>query len=288
MTISTTGMSGTSSPLRPRTVRPVTGPPTGRYDLAGMMRSEWTKLRTVRSTMWTLGITMVVGIGVSALATGETRAHWASMSLPTRISFDPTRTSLIPLFFCQLAIGVLGILVMSAEYGTGTVRATFSATPRRLMVLLAKGAVFGAVALVVAEVTAFLSFFVGQAMLTAPAVHATLATPGALRAVVGTGLYLCVISLFALGLATILRHTAGAISALVGILLVVPIVVGALPNSVQNDVVRFLPSRIGVVLMSTGTAPSDALSAWPGFILLCGYALVTLAIGAMLLAGRDV
>lgn len=262
--------------------------PAGRYGLTDLMRSEWTKLRTVRSTMWTLGITIVVGVGVSALATGETRAHWATMSLPTRLSFDPTRVSLIPLFFCQLAMGVLGVLVMSAEHGTGTARATFAAAPRRSQVLLAKVAVFGAVALVVSEATAFLSFLVGQAMLTAPARHATLSTPGALRAVVGTGLYLCVISLFALGLGTILRHTAGGISAFVGVLLVLPIILGALPNSIQNDVVRFLPSRIGEVMMTPGLAPPNAFSAWSGFLLLCGYAVAALAIGGALLASRDV
>jgi ABC-2 type transport system permease protein len=199
--------------------------PPGHYGISGLLRSEWTKLRTVRSTMWTLGVTVVVGIGISALATAETRAHWATMSPGNRLSFDPTSTSLTALLFCQLAIGVLGVLVMSAEYGTGTIRATFSAAPRRPLVLAAKAAVFGLVALVVAEVVAFASFLVGQALLSAPATHATLSTPGALRAVVGTGLYLGVIGLFALGLATIIRHTAGAISAFVGILLVLPIIV---------------------------------------------------------------
>jgi len=263
--------------------------PSGRYDTVGLLRSEWTKLRTVRSTMWTLGITIVVGIGISALATGETRSHWATMSPATRLSFDPTKTSLTALLFCQLAIGVLGVLVMSAEYGTGTIRATFAAAPRRPRVLLAKVVVFGLVTLVVSEVTAFVSFFLGQAMLTAPARHATLATPGALRAVVGTGLYLCAVGLFALGLATIIRHTAGAISAYVGILLVIPIIVEALPSSIQHDVARFLPLRIGGVMMSTGLSTSPhAFSAWPGFILLCGYAVAALVVGGILLVRRDV
>lgn len=262
--------------------------PPGRYGLVDLARSEWTKLRTVRSTMWTLGITIVVGIGVSALATGETRAHWTTMALPTRIGFDPTRISLIPLFFCQLALGVLGVLVMSAEYGTGTARATFAAAPRRTQVLLAKTVVFAAVTFVVTEATAFLSFFVGQAMLTAPARHATLATPGALRAVVGTGLYLCVISLFALGIGAILRHTAGGISAFVGVLLVVPLILGALPNSIQNDVTRFLPSRIGEVMMTPVPTMSHVFSPWTGFLVLCCYAAVALGLGGALLASRDV
>lgn len=262
--------------------------PEGQYRVTDLMRSEWTKLRTVRSTMWTLGITIAVGIGISALATGETRAHWATMPLPTRVGFDPTRISLVPLFFCQLAMGVLGVLVMSAEFGTGTARATFAAAPRRTHVLAAKAAVFGAVALVVSEVTAFLSFFVGQAMLTAPARHASLSTPGALRAVVGTGLYLCVISLLALGLGTIVRHTAGAISAFVGILLVLPIVLQALPSSIGNQLSRFLPSRIGEVMMTTGHGGTDGFSAWLGFLLLCLYAAAALLVGGSLLSSRDV
>jgi ABC-type transport system involved in multi-copper enzyme maturation permease subunit len=237
--------------------------------------------------MWTLGITVVVGIGISALATAETRAHWATMSLGDRMSFDPTSTSLTALLFCQLAIGVLGVLVMSAEYGTGTIRATFSVAPKRPLVLLAKMAVFGAVALVVAEIVAFLSFLVGQALLSAPATHASLSTPGALRAVVGTGLYLAVIGLFALGLATIIRHTAGAISAFVGLLLVLPIIVQALPNSLQEDIRRFLPLRIGTVMMSVNNGDAHSFSPWTGFLVLCVYALVVLVIGGIILVRRD-
>src|SRR6185437_7181730 len=187
--------------------------PSGRYRITGLLASEWTKLRTVRSTMWTLGALVVLGLGLSAIATSETRAHWATMSPGDQLGFDPTQTSLIGMFFAQLVIGILGVLVMSAEYGTGTIRATLSAAPERPKVLLAKIAVFGAVALVVSEVVAFLAFFLGQALLTAPAAHTTLSSPGALRAVAGSGLFLCLLSLVALGLATIIRHTAGAISA---------------------------------------------------------------------------
>jgi ABC-2 type transport system permease protein len=261
--------------------------PPGRYGLSGLLRSEWTKMRTVRSTMWTLGITVVVGIGISALATAETRSHWATMSPGARQGFDPTSTSLTALLFCQLAIGVLGVLVMSAEYGTGTIRATFSAAPRRPLVLAAKVAVFGAVALVVAEIVAFISFFVGQALLTAPATHANLSTPGALRAVVGTGLYLGAIGLFALGLATIIRHTAGALSAFVGILLVLPIIVQALPDSLQADIQRFLPLRIGGTMMSVNGGSAHAFAPWTGLFVLCGYAVAALVIGGILLVRRD-
>jgi ABC-2 type transport system permease protein len=254
--------------------------------LLAQMRSEWTKLRTVRSSVWTIAVTVVVGIGVSALATGEVQAHWATMSPPTRAGFNPVSVSLTAAFFCQLVLGVLGVLVMSAEYGTGTIRATFSAVPRRTVVLAAKVAVFGLVALVVGETVTVLSFLVGQAMLSSPVPHATFATPDALRAVVGTGLYLCVIGLIGLGLATILRHTAGAISAFVGVLLVLPIIVAALPSGLQHAISRFLPLQMGQALMQTRPL-AHAFGPWTGFAVLVGYAAAVLAVALALLVRRD-
>lgn len=260
--------------------------PPGRYGLGGLLRSELTKLGTVRSTAWTLGLTVLLGVGLSVLATVETRQHWSTMSLPDRLTFDPTRASLIGVFFGQLTVGVLGILVMSAEYGTGTIRATLSAAPRRPAVLAAKAAVFAAVALVVSEVTAFASYFVGQAMLTAPATHTTIGAPGALRAVAGSGLYLCVLGLFALGLAAVIRHTAGAISTFVGILLVLPLVAAALPTSLGTQIDRFLPAGIGRAMVSLHAGPRS-FAPWPGFLLLCVYTAVVLVVGGVLLVRRD-
>ena len=270
-----------------RAVGPTKRLPTGRYGISGLLRSEWTKLRTVRSTMWTLGVTVVLGIGVSVLATAETRAHWLS-DPSSHQGFDPISTSLIGVFISQFAIGVLGVLVMSAEYGTGTIRATLSAAPRRPLMLVAKVIVFGVVALIVAEVVSFLAFFIGQALLTAPAPHATLASPGAWRAVVGSGLYVGALGLFSLGLATIIRHTAGAISAFVGILLVLPLVVQALPTSLRLDVRRFLPDRIGAQIINGPTNGfSNAFSPWVGLLIVVGYAAALLAIGGVLLVRRD-
>jgi len=257
--------------------------PAGRYGLGGLLRSEWTKLRSLRSTMWTLGLTVALGIGISAIACAETRVHWSSTQAS---GFDPTSTSLIGVFFGQLTVGVLGVLVMSGEYGSGTIRATFSAAPRRPLVLAAKAAVFGFVALVVAEVVAFLSFFVGQALLSAPAVHSTIGSPGALRAVAGSGIYLCLIGLFALGIATIVRHTAGSISAFLGILLVVPVIIRALPASLANAIEKFMPDHIGAAVVSLHMG-QETLGPWVGLAVLCGYAVVLLLIGGVVLVRRD-
>ena len=257
--------------------------PPGRYGLSGLLRSEWTKLRSLRSTMWTLAMTVFLGIGISVLATAETRANWSSTQIS---SFDATATSLIGVFFGQLTIGVLGVLVMSGEYGSGTIRATLSAAPRRPLVLLAKAMVFGLVAFVVAEVVSFLSYFVGQALLSAPAIHSTISSPGALRAVVGSGLYLCLIGLFAFGIATIIRHTAGAISAFLGILLLGPVVIRALPTSLANEIEKFMPDHIGasVVSLHMGT---ETLGPWTGLLVLFGYAVAMMVIGGVLLVRRD-
>ncbi len=261
--------------------------PPGRYKFVDLLRSEWTKLRSVRSSWWTIGITVLLGIGIGALVSAETHAHWHGMDPGSIQSFDPTATSLVGLFICQFAIGILGALVVSAEYSTGTIRATLSAAPRRTTVLVAKATVYAVVALGVAEFVSFASFFLGQFLLSAPATHATLSSPGALRAVVGGGLFICVLGLVAFGLASIIRHTAGAISAFVGVLLVLPLVVEALPNSLSQDIRKFLPDRIGIQMLTTNGSSFNAFSPWVGFGVLCIYAFVLITIGAALMNRRD-
>jgi ABC-2 type transport system permease protein len=285
--------------------------PPGRVGLRRAMAAEWTKLWSVRSTMWTLVATGVAVIGLCALSTGTVS--------PSDIIDDPTRRSLIGIFLGQLIFGVLGVLVMSAEYGTGTIRATLSAVPRRPVVLTAKVLVFGAVAVAVGEVLTFSAFGVGQAILSAKHAvgtsgaitqhanqlglqvphkiqaalssgSASLGQPGVLRAVVGAGLYLAVLGLLALGLATIIRHTAGAISAFVGIVLVLPLIVQALPTSISDAVARYLPANIGLVMFSTHGVPDrigPAFSPWTGFALLVLYTLVSLGLGCWVLVRRD-
>jgi hypothetical protein len=276
------------------------------------MAAEWTKLWSVRSTMWTLIATGVAVVGLCALSTGTVSA--------SEIIDDPTRRSLIGIFLGQLIFGVLGVLVMSAEYGTGTIRATLSAIPRRPVVLGAKVMVFGAVAIVVSEIFTFTAFAIGQAILSGKNVvgsstavaerahqlgvkvphsiqsalsssgSASLGQPGVLRAVVGAGLYLAVLGLLALGLATIIRHTAGAISAFVGVVLVLPLIVQALPTSISDAVARYLPANIGLVMFSTNGLPDrigPAFSPWTGFGLLVLYTVVILGLGCWVLVHRD-
>lgn len=262
--------------------------PPGRYHFTDLVRAEWTKLRTVRSTGWTLLVTVVLGLGISAIATAETRAHWASTPPGGHVGFDPTATSLIGIFVAQFAVGALGVLAMSGEYSSGTIRATFSAAPSRLRVLAAKLLVFGVLAVVFAEVVSFASFFLGQALLSSPATHATLSTPGALRAVVGCGLYVAALGLLALGLATMTRYTAAALSTFVGILLIAPLIVQALPSSLSLDIRRFLPDRIGATILTTTGPPNPfTFSPWVGLGVLALYVVGVNVIGAFLLVRRD-
>lgn len=266
----------------------VLGPtPPGRYGFNGVLASEWTKLISVRSTVWTLLVTAIVGVGLGAIVTSAQASRWSSRTIVEQLSFDPARSSLAGLLFAQLAIGVLGVLVVSSEYSTGTIRSTFSAAPRRPLVLIAKVVVFSAVTLVVGEAVSFVAFFVGQSLLSGKTPTASLSDPGVVRAVVSGGLYLFALGLLALGLATIIRHTAAAISTFVGLLLILPIIVAALPSSLADDIGRYLPANIGTVMLSAHYHGSDPFGPWTGFGLLCAYAVAAVVIGGALLVRRD-
>ncbi|MGA8296430.1 MAG: ABC transporter permease subunit [Acidimicrobiales bacterium] len=264
----------------------------GRYGPIQLIRSEWTKLRTVRSTTRTLLVTVVAVIGIGAIATAVTAAHWRSAGIVDRFGFDPTQRSLAGLFLGQIAIGVLGVLAITAEYSTGTIRATLAAAPNRPLVLACKAAVYGFVALVTSEVITFVAFFVGQELLKGTTPYATLGQPGVLRAVAGAGLVLTVMGLFALALGTIIRHTAGAISAYVAILLVVPLILQAFPTSVQHALLKFMPLLIAEHMGSTVGSSQDFGNAplfgqWVGFGILCGYTVFLLVLGGILFTRRD-
>lgn len=285
--------SGTGAPPDTAAAPPQLGAlPAKRYGARGQLRSEWTKLFSVRSTVWTLLVTVVAVIGIGAIATAVTAAHWKSGGIADRVGFDPTARSLAGLFLGQIAIGVLGVLAMSAEYSTGTIRATFSAVPHRSLVLACKAVVFGLVAVVVSEVLTFSAFELGQALLKGSTPYATLAQPGVLRAVAGAGLVLAVMGLFALGIATILRHTAGALATYVGLLLVLPLIIQAFPVSAQHAVLRYMPLVIAEHMASTNLTANQfgggpIFTPWVGFAILCGYTVVALVAGGILLNRRD-
>jgi ABC-2 type transport system permease protein len=272
-----------TAPAAPRQEPP---DPTPRQLFTAVARSEWTKLRSVRSTLWALLITVSITIGLGTVIAAAWVSRWDHISAHDRLTFDPTGLSLSGVYPAQLAIGVLGVLIMSSEYATGQIRATLGATPQRGTVLAAKTAVFTAVVFVIGLVSCFVAFFSGQAFFSTEHAEAALSDPGALRAVIGGALYLAAIGTLATALGTILRRTAGGIAALVGLLLVLPILVGFLPSPWSDDINQFLPGEAGTAIFQV-VRTGDSLSAWTGFAVLCVYVAVALALAAVRLIWRD-
>ena len=188
-------------------------PPTGFLDV---LRSEFLKLRTVRSTFWTLTVAVVSNVGLGAVTAGVLAGR---LSASERVTADGVRLALAGIHLSQVAFGVLGVLVITSEYGTGMIRATLSAVPQRRAVLAAKALVFAVTALVVGTLSSFGAYFAFQAALpTGDGLKSTLAEPGVLRAMFGGGLYLAVLGLLGLGLGAVIRVSAGAIATLFGLL----------------------------------------------------------------------
>ena len=244
----------------------------------------------MRSTVWTLIIFVVLTIGLTALFTWLTVSHWTGPHAAARdatISADPVSFILgAGLGLGQLVICVLGVLVMTAEYSTGVIRASLLAVPRRLWMLAAKCVVFAALLIVVAEVIVFCSFFVGSAILHSR-VPVALSDHNVTRAVVGAGLYLTVLGLFSLGIGGILRHTAGAITTAIGVVFVLPILSGLLPSSWGAHINAYLPEQAGTVIGKAYATSGQLLSAWEGFGVFCIWAALMLAGAAWMLRYRD-
>ncbi|KJE76957.1 ABC transporter permease subunit [Ferrimicrobium acidiphilum] len=257
-----------------------------RQSFGDLLSSEWIKIRSVRSTVFTLLVTAVLTIGISSLGAFAIAANWNHAGPGQRLAFDPTSRSLSGVLLGQLALGVLGILVFTAEVATGTISATFTAASSRSKVLVAKIVMFAIVAIIVAEIVSFASFFVGQAILSGTTPTASLGGTNVLRAVAGTGLYMALLALFALGLGVIVRHTAGAITTFVALVLVLPLLVTALPTSLSNDINKFLPFTIGRTLMSVHSQP-NTFSAWAGLAILAIYTVIIFLIANWRLTSRD-
>jgi len=261
-------------------------PPAGRSGFGGAVRSEFTKIRSVRSTYWTLLALVVVTIGMGTLACVGAVSRAGEVRGP---GFDPTFRSLVGLIIGQLIIAVLGALTITSEYSTGMIRTSLTVQPRRGTLFAAKALVFGVVSLVTGLVAAFASFFVGQAILSGKHLNASLSEPHVLRAVIGAGLFLAVSGLLAFGLGALLRSTAAAISVAIGLLFVVTILVNFLPSSWQDHVDKWIPFNAGSQVWSTVTPPPGAhlLSAWTGFAVFAAYAAVAVAAGLLLFRTRD-
>jgi hypothetical protein len=258
----------------------------------GAFRSEWTKIRSVRSTYWSLAAGIIFSIGFGVLSCGIVAHHYQKYSgaeLQRQLmqdNFDPVSQAMSGVILGQLAVAVLGVLVVSSEYRNRMIRTTLTALPRRGRMLLAKVAVFGALAVVVGEITTFASFFIGMRLFDSQSLSVSLGDSGVLRAVAGTGLYLALAGILGLGLGLIIRHSAGAITAIIGCLLVVPILATAIPQPWQDRIGQMLPFSIGEQASSIRDLGGH-LSPAVGLLFFAIYGAIAIAIGAWLLQRRD-
>ncbi len=274
-------MSSTvATPAPPSTI------PSSGTTFVNVVRSEWTKLWSVRSTRWTLLATVVVSLGFTTLFAWGTTANWNQVDPQERATFDATATSLGGLYFGQLAIAVLGALVITAEYSTRGIRTTLTAVPQRLKVLFAKGLTFGVVALVIGLVTSFAAFFIGQAFFATKGVEAHLSDPHVLRAVVGGGLYILGCGMLGFAVGSLLRHSAGSITTAVGLLFVLPLLSNLLPGDWGKTIREYFFSNAGGQITTVRQDP-NLLAPWNGYLVFTLEWLVILLAGAVLLERRD-
>jgi ABC-2 type transport system permease protein len=227
---------------------------------ANLLRSEWTKLRSVRSTYWTAGIAVLASVALGIVICART-AYNINHGVLSADGLDATLTSLNGLYIAQVAIGTLGVLTISSEYSTGMIRATLTAVPQRRAMLAAKGLVFAAATLIAGEIMSFTAFGIGQALLARAHAGASLSQPGDLRATIGGGLYLTAVGLLGFGIGALVRHTAGALSAFFGILFALTAVTDLLPTNWRNDVINYLPNETSRAFMEGSAAAAAGGSA---------------------------
>ncbi|GAA1711181.1 ABC transporter permease subunit [Isoptericola hypogeus] len=271
-----------------------------RVTFTRVLRAEWVKFRTLRSTIWTVVVTAVVMVGFALMMASLMRLAADTPEMAEGMSQDPAMqaagmsgTFVITLgySFGQLAVAVLAALIVTNEYSTGMIRSTFAAVPRRLPALWAKLVVIVVTVVVVISVALAIAYVVTLPILDAADLPVDLSDPEQLRALGGCVLYLATVAAFALAVGTLMRHSAGAIFTLVAIFFVLPlifsIVVGASDAAWTDWVNKLLPSVAGERVISTGPTPDTLLEPWVGYGVLAGYTVVLLAVAAVTLKRRD-
>jgi len=264
----------------PSTVRGGTGL---RVTQSRVVLSEWTKFRSLRSTVYTLLAAVVFMVGLGALFSAITVSQPGGLE-PGQSAVS---TSLSGTIFAQLAIGVLGVLLISGEYSTGMIRSSLTVVPRRLPVLWGKIAVFTGVVFLTMLPASLAAFFLGQLLFSGQNLDASLSDPDALRSVVGAALYVTVAGVTALALGALLRNTAAAITTFVAVFFVIPPLTLLLPASLTDQFVQYLPSNAGSVITGSGFGVAHPLAPWTGFAVMCGYAVVLMGFAAWRLRRAD-
>lgn len=248
-----------------------------------VLRSEWTKIRSVRSTLWTLAAAVVVTVGLGAVICAFTRSEFHSMPIRNKLTFDPTFTSFAGMGLGQLAMIAFGVLVVSSEYSTGMIRSSLAAVPQRSLFLGCKIVTAGLLVLVVGMITSFVTFFVGQALLGS--LGASLGDAGVLRAVFGGGLYMTLIGLFAMGIAFVLRSPLLAFATLMPFFFLISSILGNV--SATKKVARYLPDQAGTAVMSVLPSSDRPYGPWGGLLIMVGWTVAALVAGWCVLKNRD-
>ncbi|HEU5215019.1 MAG TPA: hypothetical protein VFU30_05720 [Gaiellaceae bacterium] len=261
---------------------------TGRVTFPRVLLSEWTKLGSVRSTKWSLGVGFLLTIAFPVIFAVVTSARWGTMSPDERAGRHPLEIALAGVNVAQLAIAVLGVLLISAEYSTGSIRSTFTAVPTRLPVLWAKVIDYAVVSLALAVPAVLVSFFATQAILGRhDLLQISFTHPGVPRTVFGGALYVMLVGIFALALGAIVRNTAGGIAAFAAIFFVLPPLMNVLPLSWNHAISQYLPLEAGNQLFTLHHG-AHTLTPLAGGLVFAAYCAVALAIAAVLLVRRDV
>jgi ABC-2 type transport system permease protein len=261
---------------------------TGRVTQLNVLRSEWTKLWTVRSTRWSMLFSFVAMAGLGPLVAAVQMGRWSQLGPGDRATYDSINTAVGGYHLAQLSIGVLGVLVITGEYSTGMIRSSLMAVPKRLPVLWGKIIVYAAVTFVLMLLAALISFYAVQAIVTQHHVQHSLSYPGALRTVIGSALFLTALAVMCIGIGGILRNTAGGIAMFVFLLFVLPGISDILPSSLNNSISPYLPLNTGTTIASHSFDPgSNHLSVWGGFALFCAYAGIAVVGAAISLLRRD-
>jgi ABC-2 type transport system permease protein len=275
-------MTSTASPAH-------TAPPAHRAGFGHLLLSEWTKLRSVRSTMWSLILLVVLTLGLTGLITGLTSGQWNTIGAASRITImtNPVGTILnIPVEFGQLTIIVLGVMVITSEYTTGAIRSSLLAVPGRPAMLAAKAIVFTVLVFVLSEIVCFACFFLGSLILHSH-VPITLGDVDVARAVIGAGLYLTVLGLFSMAIGGLIRHTAGAIAGVIAFVIILEPLSQLIPGTWGNHIHDYLPTAAGRLVYVVRPVSGQVLPAWGGFALFCAWTAALVIAWVVTLQLRD-
>lgn len=274
-----------TGPDRPRAGAPApTTHGRPRVTFGRILDAEWTKIRTVRSTTWTLASLFVASVGLTALICMAVASDLAAGDA----GGEPAGAFVTwGLMFGQIAALVLGVIVASSEYSSGMIRSTLAAAPRRWAVLTAKTVVLGGLLLVLGTATSTASYFAGNFFLDREGVGLALGDPGVLRTLVGGGLYLAVLGLFGLGLGMLMRHTAGAVTVGIALIFVVGNLVALVPGSLGEWLTKLMPGNAGSSIATVESFNPNLLEPWTGFAVFGGQTALLLVLAGLLFSRRD-